>query len=216
MSFKHRIAARAAREIQPGQIINVGIGLPALILRHLEPEFPVLVQSENGVLGMGGHVPLEQVDPMFIDAGGGYVDLVPGGSFFDSATSFAMIRAGRLDIAFLGTLEVAGNGDLANWIIPGKFAPGIGGGMELAQKARRVVVMTTHCTRKGESKILKRCTLPLTAKACVDRIITDLAVMDVTPEGLVLRELAEGVGVEEVLEKTDADLLVREESFPTF
>ncbi len=216
MSFKHKIAARAAKEIQPGQIINVGIGLPALILRHLEPDFPVLVQSENGVLGMGGHVPLEQVDPMFIDAGGGYVDLVPGGSFFDSATSFAMIRAGRLDIAFLGTLEVAGNGDLANWIIPGKFAPGIGGGMELAQKARRLVVMTTHCTRKGESKILKRCTLPLTAKACVNRIITDLAVMDVTAEGLVLRELAEGVSVEEVLEKTDADLLVQEEKLPTF
>ena len=136
--------------------------------------------------------------------------------FFDSAVSFAMIRAGRLDIAFLGTLEVAGNGDLANWIIPGKFAPGIGGGMELAQKARRLVVMTTHCTRKGESKILKRCTLPLTAKACVDRIITDLAVMDVTPDGLVLRELAEGVSVEEVLEKTDADLLVQGGSFPRY
>lgn len=216
MSFKHKIAARAAKEIQPGQIINVGIGLPALILKHLEPDFPVLVQSENGVLGMGGHVSAERADPMFIDAGGGYVDLVPGGSFFDSAVSFAMIRAGRLDIAFLGTLEVAGNGDLANWIIPGKFAPGIGGGMELAQKARRLVVMTTHCTRKGESKILKRCTLPLTAKACVNRIITDLAVMDVTPEGLVLRELAAGVSIEEVRDKTDADLLVRGEDFPSY
>ncbi len=216
MSAKDKIAARAAREVAPGMIINVGIGLPALVLRHLEPDMPVLVHSENGILGMGSHVAKKDIDPMLIDAGGGYVTTVPGASFFDSALSFAVIRGGRLDVAFLGTLEVAGNGDLANWIIPGKYAPGIGGGMELAQKARRLVVMTTHCTRKGEPKILRQCTLPLTAKACVDRIITELAVMDVTGGGLVLRELAHGVTVEEVRDRTEAAFTVPDGGLPRF
>ena len=216
MSAKDKIAARAAREVAPGMIINVGIGLPALVLRHLEPDMPVLVHSENGILGMGSHVAKKDIDPMLIDAGGGYVTTVPGASFFDSALSFAVIRGGRLDVAFLGTLEVAGNGDLANWIIPGKYAPGIGGGMELAQKARRLVVMTTHCTRKGEPKILRQCTLPLTAKACVDRIITELAVMDVTGGDLVLRELAHGVTVEEVRDRTEAAFTVPDGGLPRF
>lgn len=216
MSVKHKIAARAARDLKPGQVINVGIGLPALILQHLSPEVPVLVHSENGVLGMNGHAPAAEADPMLIDAGGDYVSTVPGASFFDSALSFSIIRGGRLDVAFLGTLEVAANGDLANWIIPGKFAPGIGGGMELAQKARRVVVMTTHRTRGGAPKILERCTLPLTAKGCVDRIITELAVMDVTEDGLVLRELAEGADLEDVRNKTEADFTVAEEEPPRF
>lgn len=216
MSDKHKIAARAAKELQPGQVINVGIGLPALMLQHLCPETPVLVHSENGVLGMCGHLDKKHADPMLIDAGGDYVGLAPGASFFDSALSFAIIRGGRLDIAFLGALEVAENGDLANWIIPGKFAPGIGGGMELAQKARRLVVMTTHTTRKGDPKILSRCTLPLTAPACVDRIITELAVMDVCGDGLVLKELAEGVTVDEVRQKTAATLLVPETDPPRF
>ncbi len=219
MSDKHKIAARAARELRPGQVINVGIGLPALLLQHLSPETPVLVHSENGVLGMDGHVDRETADPMLIDAGGDYVSIAPGASFFDSALSFAIVRGGRLDIAFLGTLEVAENGDLANWMIPGKFAPGIGGGMELAQKARRLVVTTTHCTRRGEPKILRRCTLPLTARACVNRIITELAVLDVEygePGGLVLRELAHGVGLEEVRDRTAAPFRVPEGELPRF
>ncbi len=219
MSAKHRIAARAARELRPGQVINVGIGLPALLLQHLSSDTPGLVHSENGVLGMDGHVGRADADPMLIDAGGGYVSIAPGASFFDSAVSFAIVRGGRLDIAFLGTLEVAENGDLANWMIPDKFAPGIGGGMELAQKARRLVVTTTHCTRTGEPKILRRCTLPLTARACVDRIITELAVLDVEygePGGLILRELAEGVDLEEVRDRTAAPFMIPEGELPRF
>lgn len=216
MSDKHKIAARAARDLRPGQIINVGIGLPALILQHLSDDVPVMVHSENGVLGMNGHASAPNADPMLIDAGGDYVSTVPGASFFDSATSFSIIRSGRLDVAFLGTLEVAANGDLANWIIPGKFAPGIGGGMELAQKARKVVVMTTHCTRKGAPKILESCTLPLTAKGCVNRIITELAVMDVTSEGLILRELAEDATLEDVRDKTGTDFAVDPGTLPRF
>lgn len=217
MSHKDKIASRAAREVRPGQVINLGIGLPSLILNYLDPKDRILVHSENGVLGMGGVCSRDEADPMIIDAGGTYVKTCAGAAFFDSATSFAIIRGGRLDIAFLGALEVAGNGDLANWIIPGKYAPGIGGAMELAQKARRVIVLTTHCTRKGEPKILKECTLPLTAPGCVSRIITELAVMDPTPDGLILRELAQGVTLDEVLERTDADLLVEEEgALPVF
>lgn len=216
MSDKHKIAARAAKDLLPGQIINVGIGLPALILQHLSPDAPVMVHSENGVLGMNGHTTAAESDPMLIDAGGDYVSTVRGASFFDSATSFSIIRSGRLDVAFLGTLEVAANGDLANWIIPGKFAPGIGGGMELAQKARKLVVMTTHCTRKGAPKILENCTLPLTAKGCVDRIITELAVMDVTETGLVLRELSEKASLDEVRDKTEADFAVADGTLPRF
>ncbi len=216
MSAKHKIAARAARNLEPGQVINVGIGLPALILQHLSPDVPVLVHSENGVLGMSGHAAADKAHPMLIDAGGDYVGTIAGASFFDSALSFSIIRGGRLDVAFLGTLEVGANGDLANWIIPGKFAPGIGGGMELAQKARRVVVMTTHCTRKGGPKILERCTLPLTAKGCVSRIITELAVMDVTGQGLVLRELAEDADLEDVRTRTGADFTVAQGELPRF
>lgn len=216
MSYKHKIAARAALELKPGQIVNLGIGLPAMLMRYISAETPVMVHSENGVLGMNGHVGRAECDAMLIDAGGDYICTVPGSSFFDSALSFAIVRGGRLDAAFLGTLEVAANGDLANWIIPGKYAPGIGGGMELAQKARRLVVMTTHCTRKGEPKILERCTLPLTAKGCVDRIITEMAVMDVTPDGLALRELAEGVSLEEVRARTGAEFKPPAGDIPRF
>ena len=216
MSYKDKIAGRAAREISPGQVVNLGIGLPSLVPNHLPPDMPVLLHSENGILGMGGMCSADEADPMVIDAGGTYVHACPGASYFDSALSFAIIRGGRLDVAFLGALEVAANGDLANWIIPGKYAPGIGGAMELAQKARRLVVMTTHCTRSGAPKILKQCALPLTAGRCVDRIITELAVMDPTPGGLVLRELAHGVSLEEVRERTDADLVVETDALPVF
>ncbi len=216
MSFKEKIAKRAAREVFPGQVINLGIGIPTLIPHYLGEETPVLVHSENGVLGMGLRCRRGTEDRNLIDAGGGYVDLVPGAAFFDSALSFALVRGGRLDLAFLGALEVAENGDLANWIIPGKFAPGIGGGMELAQKARRVVVTTTHTTRKGEPKILPACTLPLTAKGCVDTIITELSVLKVTDAGLVLSEIAEGIDPETVRERTGAPIRLPEGEIPRF
>lgn len=214
MSAKHIIASRAAREVSPGQIVNLGIGVPTLILNYL-PE-GVLVHSENGILGMGPAASKEAADPLLIDAGGGYVTTMQGASFFDHALSFTLVRGGRLDFAFLGTLEVAGNGDLANWIIPGKYAPGIGGAMELAQKARKVVVTTTHTTRKGEPKILEACTLPLTAKACVSTIITELAVLDVIDGGLTLRELAQGVELDEVLAKTAAPVRVPDGDIPRY
>ena len=219
MSYKNKIARRTAAEIQPGQVINLGIGLPTLAMAYLPENMPVLIHSENGILGMGRTCENGQEDRNLIDAGGGYPTLVKGASFFDSATSFAIIRGGRLDAAFLGTLEVAENGDLANWIIPGKFAPGIGGGMELAQKARRLIITTTHTTRKGEPKILKQCTLPLTAKACVDRIITELAVIDITEAGLLLKEMAAETSLDEVIKKTGAPIIVsqnRESEIPRY
>ena len=216
MSFKEKIAARAAREIRSGQVINLGIGIPTLILDYLPAGVEVLVQSENGILGVGPRCRNGGEDRNLIDAGANYVTLAPGASFFDSALSFALIRGGRVDITFLGTLEVSASGDLANWIIPGKLAPGIGGGMELAQKARRVVVTTAHTTRDGAPKILSNCTLPLTAPACVKTIITELAVIDVTPEGLALRELAGEASLQEVRAKTDAPLLVPEGEIPRF
>ena len=216
MSFKEKIAARAAREIRNGQVINLGIGIPTLILDYLPAGVEVLVQSENGILGMGPRAPQGEEERNLIDAGAGYVTLTPGASFFDSALSFALIRGGRVDISFLGTLEVSAAGDLANWIIPGKLAPGIGGGMELAQKARRVIVTTTHTTREGAAKILPRCTLPLTAPACVKTIITELAVIEVTPQGLALRELAREASLEEVRAKTAAPLLVPGGELPRF
>ncbi|MFW6004866.1 MAG: 3-oxoacid CoA-transferase subunit B [Desulfonatronovibrionaceae bacterium] len=211
MSLKHKIAARAAAEVNHGQTINLGIGLPTLIPLYLNPEIQVFIHSENGVLGAGRAASRQEAHPMLIDAGGGYITVRPGASFFDSAVSFSIVRGGRLDIAFLGALEVAENGDLANWIIPGKFAPGIGGGMELAQKARKLIVVTSHTTRKGDPKIIPSCTLPLTAAGCVDMIITELAVFQVSPKGLILRETAAGSGLEEVRARTGADFMVPEQ-----
>ncbi len=210
MSYKEKIAARAAMEVKPGQVINLGIGIPTLIPDFLPAPDDVFIQSENGILGIGSRCRGGTEDRNLIDAGGSYVTLRPGASFFDSAVSFAIIRGGRVDISFLGTLEVSADGDLANWIIPGKMAPGIGGGMELAQKARRLIVTTSHTTRDGRPKILERCTLPLTARGCVTTVITELAVIDVTPRGLVLRELARETRLEEVREKTAAPLAVPE------
>jgi len=216
LDSKTKIAIRAEKEIQSGQVINLGIGIPTLILRHMDPAKTVLVHSENGILGMGPHCDRAHADRNLIDAGGGYVHTVKGASFFDSVLSFALIRSGRLDIAFLGALQISQCGDLANWKIPGKHTPGIGGGMELAQKARRVVVTTTHTSRNGAPKILQACTLPLTAKNCVTRIITELAVIDVMDRRLVIKELATGVGLEEVRRKTDAPLVIENEAIPRF
>jgi 3-oxoacid CoA-transferase B subunit len=219
MSYKEKIARRAAKEIAPGQVINLGIGIPTFVPHYLEPDFPVMIHSENGILGMGLRCERGTEDRNLIDAGGSYVTTLPGASFFDSALSFALVRGGRLDIAFLGALEVAENGDLANWIIPGKFAPGIGGGMELAQKARRLIITTTHTTKKGDPKIIRSCTLPLTAGGCVDTIITELAVIDVTGDGLALREIAAETDLETVRNRTGAELVLPDggaAAIPTF
>lgn len=216
MPYRKKIAARAALEIQSGQVINLGIGIPNMILDYLPAGIEVFVQSENGILGIGPRSPRGTEDRNLIDAGANYVTLRPGAAFFDSALSFALIRGGRVNTSFLGTLEVSANGDLANWIIPGKMAPGIGGGMELAQKAQRVIVTTSHTTREGAPKILSQCTLPLTARACVKTIITELAVIDVTPQGLMLREIAFESSLQDVQEKTDAPLLFVSGEIPRF
>jgi 3-oxoacid CoA-transferase B subunit len=216
MSDKEIIARRAAREVLPGQTINLGIGIPGLIAGYLAPEQGVVIHSENGILGMGEKCLRGAEDRNLINAGGTYVSVTPGASFFDSAMSFALVRGGRLDIAFLGALEVDRFGDLANWIIPGKFAPGIGGGMELAQKARRVIVTITHTTREGAPKIIEKCRLPLTAKACVDTIITELAVIRVRPEGLRVTELAEGVTPDQVRAATGAPLFFPDDDLPRY
>jgi len=215
-SDKKRMIRRAAREIQPGMTVNLGIGLPTRIVEHLEPDLPVCLHSENGIAGVGPAVAHDQADRSLIDAGGAYVSALPGTTFFDSAVSFALVRGGRLDLAILGALQVAANGDLANWIIPGRFTPGVGGGMELAQKARRVVVLSTHLDKRGQSKIVSECSLPLTAPACVNRVVTDMAVLDILPDGMVLREIAEELTIEDVVAATDARLLLPKSDLPTF
>lgn len=208
--------ARAAREIAPGMVVNLGIGMPTRVVDHLGADLPVCLHTENGLSGIGPTRPYESADRNLIDAGGAYVSTVPGSAFFDSAVSFALVRSGRLDLTMLGAFEVAQTGDLANWKIPGRFSPGAGGGIELAQKARRVVVLTTHTDRKGNPKLLTECALPLTARGCVDRIFTDMAVVDVTPDGFALREIAEGTSVEAVIAATGAPLALPSGEIPRF
>ena len=216
MDKREKIARRAEEEISTGHVVNLGIGIPTMILKYLKPQKRVLIHSENGILGMKSHCRREDADRNLIDAGGGYIDIDKGASFFDSVLSFSLVRNGRLDIAFLGALEISDRGDLANWMIPGKYTPGIGGGMELAQKARRLVITTLHTNRKGNAKILKSCTLPLTAKSCVDRIITELAVIDVVDDRLLLIEIARETTVEEIIEKTSAPLTIPDRVLPQF
>ena len=211
-----RMVARAAREIAPGMVVNLGIGLPTRVIGHLPDDMPVCLHTENGMTGIGPTLPYERADRNLIDAGGAYVSPIPGTAYFDSTVSFAMVRSGRLDITMLGAFEVAENGDLANWKIPGKFSPGAGGGMELAQKARRVIVLTTHVDRSGNPKLLRRCTLPLTAPNCVSRIFTDMAVIDVTARGCELVERAEGVAIADVVAATGATLHLPDEEIPVF
>lgn len=210
VDIRNRIAKRAAKEIKDGMIVNLGIGIPSLVPNHLPKDIHVMFHAENGILGIGKSPEKGFEDPTLCNAGGFPVTTVPGASFFDSAMAFGMIRSGNIDLTILGGLEVSEKGDLANWIVPGKRVPGIGGAMELANKAKRVIVLMNHCNKKGEPKLLTNCTLPLTAKACVSLIITDMAVIEVTDKGLLLKEVMAPFKADDVISKTDAPLMVSE------
>ncbi|TFH59981.1 3-oxoacid CoA-transferase subunit B [Peribacillus frigoritolerans] len=208
VDVRNRIAKRAAKEIHDGLIVNLGIGIPTLVADHIPQDIHVLFHAENGVLGTGPSPDPGKEDPALCNAGGFPITTVLGASYFDSATAFGMIRKGYIDITILGALEVSQKGDLANWIVPGKRVPGMGGAMELAQKAKKVIVLMNHVNKQGESKILKTCTLPLTARKSVDLIITDMAVMEVTEEGLVLKEVMAPYTVDDVIRNTEASLKI--------
>ncbi|REB06507.1 CoA transferase subunit B [Sporosarcina sp. BI001-red] len=202
------IARRAEKEIANGDYVNLGIGMPTLVANYISPDKTVVLQSENGLLGIGPYPTGEEVDPDLINAGKETVTASLGAAYFDSAESFAMIRGGHIDVAILGGMEVSEKGDLANWMIPGKVIKGMGGAMDLVHGAKKIIVIMDHVSKKGEPKIKKQCDLPLTGKQVVNKIITERGLIEVTPDGLVLKEVFEGYTVQDIVESTGADLTI--------
>ncbi|QFT89261.1 putative succinyl-CoA:3-ketoacid coenzyme A transferase subunit B [Bacillus sp. THAF10] len=204
---RNLIAKRAAKEIKNGMVVNLGIGIPSLVPNHLPEGYHVFFHAENGILGMGSSPKARQEDENLCNAAGYPVTITKGASYFDSAMAFGMIRRGKLDVTILGSLQVSEKGDLANWIVPGKRVPGMGGAMELSQKAKKVIVLMNHCDKYGNSKIVKTCSLPITTPSCVHMIITELGVMEVTEAGITLKELMPEVTLKEIIDKTDANFI---------
>jgi len=205
---RDQIAKRIAQEVQDGSVVNLGIGIPTLVANYIPKHFFVIFQSENGLLGMGPFPKKADVDPDLINAGKETITAVAGASYFDSAQSFAMIRGGHVDLTVLGAMEVDPAGNIANWMVPGKLVKGMGGAMDLVAGAKHVIVAMQHQDKSGASKIVKRCTLPLTGQNCIDRVVTDMAVLDVTPEGFVLKEYAPGLSVEDVIKASEAPIKI--------